>query len=122
VSEVTGDEGKLVSMLELAINKPEFCDVRQASGRDPWVSFHIVDNPHNAKFSAVSFGTAGLRIFDIRDPKKSTREVAYFNQGPLVHAGVTHYDAARGLIYAPSSSGFKVLAIQPQVRAYLGLP
>jgi len=65
-----------------------------------------------------------LRVFDIRNPSNpiKTREVAYFNHGPLVHAGVSHYDASRGLLYVPGSSGFKVLQIQPQVRAYhLGL-
>jgi hypothetical protein len=120
VNEVTGDNGKRESMLKLAINEPQFCAIRQASGRDPWVSFHTVDNPLNAKFAAVSFGVAGLRVFDIRNPKEP-REVAYFNQGPLVHAGVSHYDAARGLLYVPSSAGFRVLEIQPQVRAKLGL-
>ena len=55
-------------MLTLAINDPEFCDARQESGHDPWVSYHIVDDPLNATFAAVSFGTAGLRIFDIRRP------------------------------------------------------
>ncbi len=123
VSEVTGDVGTNVGMLKLAINEPEFCAVRQASGRDPWVSYHTVDNPLNAKFAAVSFGVAGLRVFDIRSPSNpnKTREVAYFNHGSLVHAGVSHYDAARGLLYVPGASGFKVLQIQPQVRAYLGL-
>jgi hypothetical protein len=83
----------------------------------------MVDNPLNAKFAAVSFGTAGLRVFDIRNPGNptKTREVAYFNQGPLVHAGISHYDASRGLLYVPAASGFTVLQIQPQVRAYLGL-
>ena len=121
VSDVTRpDKARNVSMLRLAINDPEFCDVRKASGRDPWVAYHMVDNPYNAKFAAVSFGSAGLRIFDIRLPT-FPREVAYFNHGPLVHAGVSHYDAARGLLYVPGGSGFWVLEIEPQVRARLGL-
>ena len=126
VSDVTGDEGnfdsaRLESMLTLAINEPEFCDVRQASGHDPSVSQHMVDNPLNAKFAAVEFGRAGLRMFDIRDPKVP-QEVAYFNRGSLVHSGVPHYDAGRGLLYVPGSTAFWVLEIQPQVRAHLGLP
>ena len=68
----------------------------------------------------VSFGEAGLRVFDIRNPNKPV-EVAYFNHGQLVHTGIAHYDASRGLIYAPGSDGFKVLEIQPQVRERLGL-
>jgi hypothetical protein len=121
ISDVTRpDKARNVSMLRLAINDPEFCEVRRASGRDPWVSYHVVDNPYNAKFAAVSFGSAGLRIFDIRLPP-FPREVAYFNHGPLVHAGVSHYDAARGLLYVPGGSGFWVLEIERQVRARLGL-
>ena len=114
ISEVTRDRGRRTSMLTLAINRPEFCDVRAASGRDPWVSYHVVDNPLNAKFAAVSFGTAGLRLFDIRDPARPV-EVAYFNHGPLQHAGVSHYDAERGLLYVPGATGLQVLQLQPQV-------
>jgi hypothetical protein len=121
VSEVTRpSKARNVSMLRLAINEPEFCDVRKTSGHDPWVSYHMVDNPYDAKFAAISFGSAGLRIFDIRQPS-SAREVAYFNHGPLVHAGVSHYDAARRLLYVPGASGFWVLEIEPQVRARLEL-
>jgi hypothetical protein len=121
VSDVTQPEhARNVSMLRLAINDPQFCDVRKASGRDPWIAYHLIDNPLNAKFAAVNFGSAGLRIFDIRQPA-SPSEVAYFNHGNLVHAGVGYYDAARGLIYAAGGSGFWVLQIEPQVRARLGL-
>jgi hypothetical protein len=109
-----------VSRLELAINEPEFCEARLASGHNPWISYHSVDDPNDANFAAVSFGTAGLRVFDVRNPRRSA-EVAYFNDGPLVHAGVTYYDASRGLIYAPDGDGFQVLEIQPQVLERLGL-
>lgn len=127
VSEVTGDLARRTSMLHLAINDPQYCAIRQASGRDPSVAHHMVDNPHNAKFAAVNFGVAGLRVFDIRNPifdienPLAPKEVAYFNHGPLVHAGISYYDAARGLLYVPSSAGFQVLEFQPQVRAKLGL-
>jgi hypothetical protein len=74
----------------------------------------------NAKFAAMNFGDAGLRIFDIRDPLKPV-EVAYFNHGSPVHAGVGHYDSERKLIYFSDAGGFKVLQIEPQVRAQLKL-
>jgi hypothetical protein len=121
IGDVTRPEqARNVSMLTLAINEPEFCDVRRASGLDPWIAYHLIDNPRNANFAMVNFGSAGLRIFDIRQPA-NPREVAYFNHGMPVHGGVGHYDAARGLIYAAGSSGFWVLEIEPQVRARLGL-
>jgi hypothetical protein len=121
VSDVTNPaHAHHVSMLRIAINDPEFCDARKASGRDPWIAYHLIDNPMDAHFAAVNFGSAGLRIFDIRNPAKPS-EVAYFNHGPLVHAGVGYYDASRGLIYVPGSSGFQVLEIEPQVRKRLGI-
>jgi hypothetical protein len=121
VTDVTNPaRARNVSMLRIAINDPEFCEARRASGRDPWIAYHLIDNPYDAKFAAVNFGSAGLRIFDIRDPAHPS-EVAYFNHGPLVHAGVGHYDAARGLIYAAGQTGFWVLQLEPQVRARLGL-
>ncbi|TCM16601.1 hypothetical protein EDF56_107180 [Novosphingobium sp. PhB165] len=109
-----------ISMVQLAINKPEFCNVRKASGQDPWIAYHLIDNPMDAKFTAVNFGDAGLRIFDIRNPDKPT-EVAYFNHGRPVHAQVGYYDAARKLIYFSDGTGFKVLQIEPQVRSRLGI-
>lgn len=121
ISDVTRPEkARNVSMLRLAINEPEFCEVRKASGRDPWVSYHMVNDLFDARFAAVSFGEAGLRIFDIQVPQ-APREVAYFNHGPLVHAGISHYDAARKLLYVPGGSGFWVLEIEPQVISRLGL-
>jgi hypothetical protein len=121
ISDIT-DPAKAhnVSMIQLAINQPEFCNVRKASGRDPWLAYHLIDNPMNAHFAAVNFGDAGLRIFDIRDPLKPT-EVAYFNHGTPVHAGVGYYDAARKLILFSDVGGFKVLQIEPKVRARLGI-
>lgn len=121
VSEVTDPaQAQNVAMVQLAINMPEFCEIRKASGRDPWLAYHLIDNPMNAKFAAVNFGDAGLRIFDMRDPLKPT-EVAYFNHGEPTHGGVGYYDAARKLIFVSDSGGFKVLQFAPQVRRQLGL-
>ena len=121
ISDVTDPaHARNVSMAQLAINLPEFCEVRKASGRDPWIAYHLIDTQTNPHFAAVNFGDAGLRIFDIRDPLKPT-EVAYFNHGTPVHGGVGYYDAARKLIFFSDAAGFKVLQFEPQVRARLGL-
>jgi LVIVD repeat len=121
LTEVTHDKAKNVSQLELAINTPKFCEARSASGHDPVIGYHSVDNPHNAKLAILAYGDAGLRVFDIRNPKKPS-EVAYFNHGRLTgQNGAPHYDASRGLIYATDSGGFKVLQIQPQVSQHLDL-
>jgi len=130
VSDVTGDNGNFdsarnVSLLTLAANDPEFCPTSpNPASQHPVISQTLIDNPLNAKFAGVNWGSAGLRIFDIRDPSdpKDPQEVAYFNRGSLVHSGVPHYDAGRGLLYVPGSSAFWVLEIESQVRAHLGLP
>jgi hypothetical protein len=121
ISDVTNPaRAHNVSMLKIAINEPEYCAVRKASGHDPWIAYHLIDNPLKPTFAAVNFGNAGLRIFDIRQPDHPV-EVAYFNHGAPTHAGVGYYDAARGLIYVAGATGFQVLEIEPQVRARLGL-
>ncbi|MEZ5743216.1 MAG: hypothetical protein R3D89_05660, partial [Sphingomonadaceae bacterium] len=104
----------------LAINDPGNCEVARATKADASIAYHLIDDPLDAKFTAVNFGTAGLRIFDIRDPLNPS-EVAYFNHGPPTHAQVGHYDTARKLIYFSDAGGFKVLQIAPQVRRRLGL-
>jgi hypothetical protein len=76
----------------------------------------------------VEFGSAGLRVFDLRDGKgiaagRLPQEVAYFNSGGgYVHSGVFHYDAARGIVLASAADGMQVLELQPQVIRALGLP
>jgi hypothetical protein len=109
-----------LSRLTLAINDPENCVARKASDRDPTVAYHLIDDPMTAHFAMVNFGNAGLRFYDIRNPAKPV-EVAYFNHGVPVHAGVGYYDAARGLVYMSGGGQFWVLELEPQVKARLGL-
>jgi hypothetical protein len=108
------------SMVEIAINEPEHCAERQGSGHAPWIAYHSIDNAFDPHFATISFGAAGIRMFDIRDPYAPT-EVAYYNKGSIAHDGVSYYDAARGLLLIPSS-GLKVLEIEPQVFNALGMP
>lgn len=109
-----------VATLNLAVNDPANCAAQNAAKGDASITYHLIDDPLNAHFAAVGYGTAGLRIFDIRNPAQPV-EVAYFNHGVPVHAMVGHYDAARKLIYFSDASGFKVLQIEPQVSKRLGL-
>lgn len=133
ITEVTGDTLVRRSLLELDINKAEHCAAKLESGQATSIAYHSVDNPYNATFAMVSFGDgvvpsltgnaisgAGLRLFDIRDPS-APREVAYFNRGHLEHAGASHYDPARGLLYMPDKGGVRVLELQPRIVRFLGL-
>jgi hypothetical protein len=110
-----------VSRVELAITKPENCAAKIASGQNTQVAYHSVDRLENARFAMVSMGSAGLRVFDIRNPSAPI-EVAYFNRGALQHAGASHYDPATGTVWVPGGNAFRVLEIQPQVLQALGLP
>jgi hypothetical protein len=121
LTDVTGDIPTPAAMVELAINKSENCQAKLSSGQNTQIAYHAVDNAEHATFAMISFGSAGLRVIDIRDPKHPV-EAAYFNRGQMQHAAVGHWDAARGLLYEPGPSGLQVLELQPQVIAALGLP
>jgi hypothetical protein len=120
-----------VSELELAINSKTNCAAQQSSGVKASVHYHEVDNPEDTTFAMVSMGTAGVRLFDLRDPEQP-REVAYFNAGQLrradgtttLDATLTHprYDARTGHMWVNSHGGFWVLELEPQARKALGLP
>lgn len=121
-----------VSELGLAINEPVNCLVQLASGVHPTIHYNEVDDPDDTTFALLGMGTAGLRLFDVRDPANPT-EVAYFNSGlistddgPAVLDSVfSHvaYNASTGHIWLPTrSGGFWVLELGPQGRAVLDLP
>jgi hypothetical protein len=122
VAEVTGDKLKHASLVTMAINRPENCKAAQASGGTARITEHSIYNKNGAAFAMVEFGTAGLRIFDLRDGY-APKEVAYFNDGTgHVHSGLFYYDDARGMIVASGSNAMHVLELQPQVIQALGLP
>jgi hypothetical protein len=122
-----------VSQMRLAINDKSNCLREVADSEDASVHYQDVDDPRNTTFVMASMWNAGLRLFDVRDPRHPN-EVAYFNPGsffrptdataPLDKAwGHVRYDAATGQIwFATQSGGFWVVELEPQVRAKLGLP
>jgi hypothetical protein len=137
------DRGRLT----LDINDPAHCLDALASGVNASSHYHDVDDPNDTTFAMVSMWNAGLRVFDVRDPDAPT-EVAYFNPGmlgvPLVDLsgapldpglnlqgqrgfdqawGHVRYVAETGHLWvATRTGGFWVLELEPQIRAFLGLP
>jgi hypothetical protein len=86
-----------VSSMRLAINTPEpgYCAAQLDSNLGPTcrmaasaasrgcvstAHYHSVDDPTDATFAMLSMTSAGLRIWDIRDPAKP-QEVAYWSAG-----------------------------------------
>lgn len=67
IVEVTGNKFGTPFPLTLDINKPENCQVAQASGANASITEHSVYNRNGAAFVMIEYGGAGLRIFDLRD-------------------------------------------------------
>jgi hypothetical protein len=120
--EVTGNKFGKPFTLTLEINKPENCQAAKSAGGNPGISETAIFNKGGAAFAMVEFGSAGLRVFDLRDGEHP-REVAYYNDGKgQVHSGTFYYDEARGIMLASGSEAMHVLVLQPQIVAALGLP
>lgn len=120
--EVTGKKFGKPFILTLDINKPENCQAANASRSNATITEHSVYNKAGAAFVMIEYGTAGLRVFDLRSGEQP-REVAYYNDGKgHVHSGVFSYDDARGVMVASGSQAGHVLMLQPQMIRALGLP
>lgn len=122
VVEVTGNKFGKPFPLTVDINRPEHCQVAKASGSNATITEHSVYNKNGAAFVMLEYGTAGLRIFDLRNGDKPI-EAAYYNDGKgHVHSGVFHYDDTRGIVIASGRQSAHVLVLQPEALAALGLP
>jgi hypothetical protein len=122
VVEVTGNKFGKPFPLTLDINKPENCQAAKKSGSNATITEHSVYNENGAAFVMLEFGSAGLRVFDLRKGDEP-KEAAYYNDRKgHVHSGVFHYDAARGIMLASGRQAAHVLMLQPQAIEALGLP
>lgn len=136
----------VVSQFRLPINEPAHCLDQLTSGVNASVHYQEVDDYDDTTFVMASMWNAGLRVIDVRDPRRPT-EVAYFNPGrfpapepsgsgsgidSLLALQDNGLDQAWGhpryvpetghIWFATRSGGFWVLELQPQLRAALGLP
>jgi hypothetical protein len=121
-----------ISQFTLAINDQANCARQVVDQVNASVHYHDVDNPAHTTFAMMSMWNAGLRIADLRDPYHP-KEVAYFNPGAMRSTvatialdqawGHVRYLPQSGQIwFATETGGFWVVELEPQVRAYLGLP
>jgi hypothetical protein len=118
------------SQFGLQINDPKNCQEQFQSKANQSVHYHDVDDATDTTFVMASMWNAGLRVFDVRDPKQPA-EVAYFNPGDVDPSTNTKLDQAWAHIrYLPktgeiwfttASGGFWVVRIEGQLRQYLGL-
>jgi hypothetical protein len=122
VVEVTGNKFGTPHILTLDINRPENCQHAKASGANPGLTETSIYNKNGAAFVMIEYGSAGLRLFDIRDGEHP-KELAYWNDGNgHTHSGLFYYDDTRGLILASGALATQVLMLEPQMIKALGLP
>jgi len=121
---------KTVVQFGLEINNPANCPEQLQAKENDSVHYHDVDDPTDTTFVMASMWNAGLRVFDVRNPKQPA-EVAYFNPADvdptsnvdLDHAwGHIHYLPDKGQIwFGTADGGFWVVGIEQKVRNYLQL-
>jgi hypothetical protein len=122
IVEVTGNKFGVPFTLTLDVNRPENCQEAKAAGANPGITEHSIFNKNGAAFVMLEYGSAGLRVFDLRDGEHP-KEVAYYNDGKgHVHSGVFYYDEKRGIMLASGSQNGHVLMLEPQAIEALGLP
>lgn len=83
--------------------------------------FNDVDSATDTRLGLFNFLWAGLRIADLRDPAKPV-EVAYFKPGDACGGHVRYLPTTGQIWLSCGQSGFYVLALEPKLRAALGLP
>jgi hypothetical protein len=118
------------SQFGLQINDPKNCKEQLDSKANQSVHYHDVDDASDTTFVMASMWNAGIRVFDVRDPKQPA-EVAYFNPGDVNPTATTKLDQAWAHIrfrpetgeiwFTTASGGFWVARIEGQVRDYLEL-
>jgi hypothetical protein len=118
-----------VAELPLEINQPTGC-ANYASESDSsdlllYMTHYIsVDNERDAHLAFISWYSAGLRVFDISDPRHP-HEVAYYNPPVGTGAQVTHDSTTTYPRYLPRSgqiwvgsavNAFSVVELAPRLR------
>jgi hypothetical protein len=82
--------------------------------------FNDVDSASDTRLGLFNFMWGGLRIADLRDPRKPV-EVGYFKPGDAC-TGHVRYVPKTGNIWLTCVNNFYVLELTPELRASLGLP
>ena len=116
---------------KLAMNRSENCPpmspTEKATGGimpqpgTATLHFNDVDSATDTRLGLFNFLWAGLRIADLREPVKPV-EVAYFKPGDTCGGHVRYLPKTGHIWLSCGQSGFYVLALEPGLRAALGLP
>jgi hypothetical protein len=126
---------KLVSKLILEVNDPKNCatiEPETIAGDPQWAMFlydtHLcsVDNRENATVLACGYMQSGIRVYDIRNPRR-VKEIAYFNPPAgkpnrvRSCAGIPRLDAKTRMLYSYcAGAGFVALQFKKGVWPFPG--
>jgi hypothetical protein len=72
---------KPVSEIKLEVNEQSNCSTTGADDANYSIHYIGVDDPRNAKKLFYTYYTGGLRIFDVRNPRRP-KEIAYYHPPP----------------------------------------
>jgi hypothetical protein len=121
---------RTVSQFGLEINAPRNCLRQIEAHENDSVHYHDVDDPNDTTFVMASMWNAGVRVFDVRPPRRPPA-VASINPGADDRSAATKLDHAWGHIrwipksgqmwFATADGGFWVVHMESQVRNYLEL-
>lgn len=114
------DETAPTEVAEIILQDSTFAACALDSGAGPNTAYHDVDDPLDTTYGVIGFGPAGFRFFDLRDPTDPT-EIAYFNHGASEHTA-PYIIPETGHIWVSDATGFRVLALEPQVLEHLAAP
>ena len=120
---------KLLSQFGLEINEALNCPAQLDSGVDASSHYHDLDSETDSHFAMVSMWNAGVRVFDVRNPRHPT-EIAYFNPADVGKDSVVldkawghvRYVARTGQIwFGTASGGFWIVELSQAVRNHFGV-
>jgi hypothetical protein len=119
-----------ISQFHLEINQRQNCGAQFDSRVQASVHYHDFDRADGARFAILSMQNAGIRVIDVRRPGEPV-EIGYFNPGDVdkgpgerldnAWAHSRYVEETGHIWFATASGGFWVVALEPQVRARLGM-
>lgn len=116
IVDVTDEaDPQVVARVSLEVNEsPEACLATAEDRTRNYAHFGEFDDPFDARMYFVSWSSAGVRAFDIRDPHRPT-EIAYINPGGgAVAYSYPDYDPeTRELVWAGDGTGLNIARLHP---------
>lgn len=116
---------EVVAKVSLEVNEsPEACLATAEDRTRNYAHFGEFDDPFDARMYLVSWSSAGVRAFDIRDPRNPT-EIAYVNpgEGAVAYSYPDYDPTSREIVWAGDGTGLNIARLHPDaLRPGEGVP